>query len=179
MPFLVMPFGILSSIASARSGLIYHPIVTNCQEVVKYYHLERVMGMPVKLSDELVELAREEAATTDRSITGQIEHWAKIGRSVETVLRHQEVQAIKRSPAEATLSGPTRRAVQAALKRVVTEEDRSALARRLKRGRVVYQSDPAGSGLTERVDPDGTRTVGRLVNRRFVPARSARPRGRG
>ena len=43
------------------------------------------MGMPVKLSDELVESAREEAANTDRSITGQIEHWAKIGRSVETV----------------------------------------------------------------------------------------------
>jgi hypothetical protein len=47
------------------------------------------MGMPVKLSDELVAAARKEAATADRSITGQIEHWAKIGRSVETVLRHR------------------------------------------------------------------------------------------
>ncbi len=135
------------------------------------------MGMPVKLSDELVESAREESASTDRSITGQIEHWAKIGRSVETVLRHQDVQALKVSRG-ATLSGPTRRAVQAALQRVVTEENRGALARRLKRGRVVYQSDPAGSGLTERIDPDGTRTLGRLVNRRFVSARSARSRAR-
>lgn len=138
------------------------------------------MGMPVKLSDELVESAREEAASTDRSITGQIEHWAKIGRSVETVLRHQDIQAIKRSPADATLSGPTRRAVQAALERVATEEDRGALARLLKHARVVYQSDPRGSGLTERIDPDGRRTIGRLVNRRFVPARSAvRSRARG
>ena len=48
-------------------------------------------------------------------------------------------------------------AVTAALKRVVTEEkDRSALAGRLKRGRVVYQSDPTGSGFTERIEPDGT-----------------------
>ena len=53
------------------------------------------MGMPVKLSDDLVASARKEAASTDRSITGQIEHWAKIGRSVETVLRHQDVQALK------------------------------------------------------------------------------------
>ena len=136
------------------------------------------MGMPVKLSDALVESAREEAASTDRSITGQIEHWAKIGRSVETVLRHQDIRALKRSSAAATLSRSTRRAVQAVLERVVTEEDRSALARRLKRGRAVYQSDPTGSGLTERIDPDGTRTLGRLVSRRFVPARSARPRGR-
>ena len=48
----------------------------------------------------------------------------------------------------------------AALERVVAEKDRSALARRLKRGRVVYQSDPAGSGLMERIEPDGTRTLG-------------------
>ncbi len=136
------------------------------------------MGMPVKLSDELVESAREESASTDRSITGQIEHWAKIGRSVETVLCHQDVQALKVSPEGATLSGPTRRAVQAALQHVVTEEGRGALARRLKRGRVVYQGDPTGSGLTERIDPDGTRTLGRLVNRRFVPARSGRSRAR-
>jgi len=34
------------------------------------------MGMPVKLSDELVREAREEARVVNRSITGQIEHWA-------------------------------------------------------------------------------------------------------
>ncbi len=69
-------------------------------------------------------------------------------------------------------------AATAALKWVVAEKDRSALARRLKRGRVVYQSDPTGSGFTERIEPDGTRTLGRLMNRRFVPARSAGSRAR-
>src|SRR5258707_219002 len=116
------------------------------------------MGMPVKLSDELVASARKEAASTDRSITGQIENLAKIGRSVETV--------------------PARRAVQAVLERLITEKNRGPLASRLKAGRVVYQSDPAGSGLTERLSPDGTRTLGRLANRRFVPARPTRSRGR-
>jgi len=38
------------------------------------------MGMPVKLSDDLVLSARLEAEATDRSITAQIEHWAKIRR---------------------------------------------------------------------------------------------------
>ncbi len=136
------------------------------------------MGMPVKLSDELVASARKEASSTDRSITGQIEHWAKIGRSVETVLRHQDVQALKRSPADATLSVPARRAVQAVLERLVADKNRGTLASRLKADRVVYQSDPAGSGLTERVSPDGTRTVGRLANRRFIPARATRSRVR-
>jgi hypothetical protein len=136
------------------------------------------MGMPVKLSDDLVQSAREEAASTERSITGQIEHWARIGRSVEAVLRHQDVQALKRSPMDATLTGPARRAIEAALERAVADTGRAALARRLKAGRVVYQSDPAGSGLTERIGPDGTRTLGRLVNRRFVPARASRSRRR-
>jgi hypothetical protein len=136
------------------------------------------MGMPVKLSDDLVQSAREEAASTERSITRQIEHWARIGRSVEAVLRHQDVQALKRSPMDATLTGPARRAIEAALERAVADTGRAALARRLKAGRVVYQSDPAGSGLTERIGPDGTRTLGRLVNRRFVPARAFRSRRR-
>jgi hypothetical protein len=136
------------------------------------------MGMPVKLSDDLVQSAREEAASTERSITRQIEHWARIGRSVEAVLRHQDVQALKRSPMDATLTGPARRAIEAALERAVADTGRAALARRLKAGRVVYQSDPAGSGLTERIGPDGTRTLGRLVNRRFVPARASRSRRR-
>ncbi len=135
------------------------------------------MGMPVKLSDKLVESAREEAANTDRSITGQIEHWAKIGRSVEIVLRHQELQTLKRSPLKAQLPSGTRHAIQAVLERLAAEDDRRALARRLRTGRTVYQSDPAGSGLTERIEPDGSRTLGRFANRRFVPARVTRSGG--
>lgn len=130
--------------------------------------------MPVKLSDELVEAAREEAVHTDRSITGQIEHWAKIGRSVEAVLRYQEVQTLKRSPLKARLTTRARHAIHAALARVVAESERRALAQDLQAGRTVYQSDPAGSGLTERIEPDGSRTLGRLVNRRFIPARPTR-----
>ena len=137
------------------------------------------MGMPVKLSDELVESAREEAANADRSITSQIEHWAKIGRSVETILRHQDIRKLKRSPSSVTLTSVARRSIEAALARVVAETDRRSLGRRLRAGRTVYQSDPAGSGLTERIEPDGRRTLGRLVNRTFVrvgPARAQRRR---
>src|SRR5262245_32095048 len=132
------------------------------------------MGMPVKLSDDLVESARAAAANTDRSITGQIEHWAKIGRAVEIVLRHQDVQALKRSPPTSPLTGVARQAIQSALEKLATETDRRALERSLKSGRIVYQTDPGGSALTERIEPDGTRTLGRFENRRFVPVRHAR-----
>lgn len=136
------------------------------------------MGMPVKLSDELVDSARAEAASTDRSITGQIEHWAKIGRSVEAVLGHKEVQALKRSPQSATLTATSHRAIQAALAQVVSETNRRALAGRLRTGRTVYQIDPSGSGLTERIESDGTRTLGKFTDRRFVPTPPSRSRAR-
>lgn len=41
------------------------------------------MGRAVKLSDELVESARYESEIYSRSMTQQIEHWARIGRAVE------------------------------------------------------------------------------------------------
>ena len=42
------------------------------------------MPSAVKLSDELVELARNEAKLMKRSIAGQVEYWATLGRTIET-----------------------------------------------------------------------------------------------
>jgi hypothetical protein len=41
-------------------------------------------SMPIKLSGELVEEARHSAKLFHRSLTGQIEHWAVIGRVIES-----------------------------------------------------------------------------------------------
>lgn len=136
------------------------------------------MGMPVKLSDELVQLARKEARAADRSITAQIEHWAKLGRSVETALRHEDAVALKATGGDLqrAFPGPSRQEIYALLQRVAAGADRSELSQGLRRGRVVYQSDPRGSGAIERIEPDGTRTPGRIENRRFVAGRRTRNR---
>jgi len=39
------------------------------------------MGMPVRIDDDLYELAKLEAKVEHRTIAGQIEFWAKVGRS--------------------------------------------------------------------------------------------------
>lgn len=136
------------------------------------------MGMPVKLSDELVRLARKEADAADRSITAQIEHWATLGRAVEAALRHEDALAVKRSGGdlEKAFAGPSRQAIHTLLQNVAGAIDRAELARRLTHGRVVYQTDPNGSGMIMRIEPDGTRTVGRFEKRRFVAARRTRSR---
>jgi hypothetical protein len=131
------------------------------------------MGMPVKLSDELVTAARAEAEASQRSIAAQVEHWARLGRAVEAVLPHPDVVALKRAP-DLTAAFPDRskrEAVLALLNRLESSPERSAALRRVRGGeRPVYGSDPAYPGLVVRIDPDGTRTPGRFENRRFVPA---------
>jgi len=39
------------------------------------------MGMPVRIDDVLYEQAKADAAAEHRSIAGQIEFWAKVGRA--------------------------------------------------------------------------------------------------
>lgn len=41
------------------------------------------MAVALKLSDELVELAKPTAAAQHRSIPKQIEHWARLGKLIE------------------------------------------------------------------------------------------------
>jgi len=133
------------------------------------------MGMPVKLSDDLVQLARAEAEAEDRSITSQIEHWAKLGRAAEAALGYAESRALKRSAGDldrAVADVSTRRRVRTTLERLARSTERSAIADRLRRRtNAAYEADPKHPGMVVRVAPDGTRTSGRLVNRRFVAAR--------
>lgn len=41
------------------------------------------MASAIKLSDTFVEIARNEGRVMGRSIAGQVEHWARLGRAVE------------------------------------------------------------------------------------------------
>lgn len=54
------------------------------------------MPQPVKLSDPLINAARTVAPEADRSIAGQIEHWARLGRVAERVLTFDESAHLKR-----------------------------------------------------------------------------------
>ena len=55
------------------------------------------MGQPVKLSDALVLDARIAAQAQERSIAGQIEFWAKLGRSVEQVLTGRQSAEVRQT----------------------------------------------------------------------------------
>lgn len=129
------------------------------------------MPSPVKVSDKLLALAREEAASAHRSATAQIEHWATLGRAVEVMVVYRDVLALKR--AGQALPIPTfvgRDEVHEVLARLVEDLDREEVKARIQAAAMpLYTTDPDFPGMIVEVQADGTRTPGYLEGRRFVP----------
>jgi len=53
-------------------------------------------GIPVRLSAHLTAVARIEAEFQDRSLTEQVEHWARLGQAVEQAVAAATVARLKR-----------------------------------------------------------------------------------
>ncbi len=124
------------------------------------------MGQPVKLSDSLVEEARDTSAVAQRSIAGQIEFWAGLGRAMESILRGREALALRKAGASVTWTKALKGADSpSGRKRVAAHLDTLPYPH--------FEPAPDRPGCVVRVDADGTRTVGRFVKRRFQPVADA------
>lgn len=142
------------------------------------------MSMPVKLSDELVLSARREAALVERSITAQIEYWAKLGRALERALSHAEVLAISATHGaadnklvDAFPEPAQQRSVRAVMQAVLASSERSAAQAIIHAsGQPVYESDPQRPGGVIQVAANGKRVAGYFEQRRFVPDKVALPK---
>ncbi len=120
------------------------------------------MSQPVKLSDALVLDARLAGEAVERSIAGQVEFWAKLGRSVELLLGAPEVLSLCRRAAARPLSE--------CLDSVDTPEGRERVRAYLREGPWPhYETDPDHVGVLIRIDADGKQTRGRFVKRQFIP----------
>jgi hypothetical protein len=123
------------------------------------------MSQPVKVSDALVLDARLMGEATQRSIAGQIEFWARLGRSIESLLRGDQMLALCRAGKAKPLS--------ACLKTMDSAEGRSRLAEHLKALPFPhFEPAPGSAGLLVRIESNGKRTTGRFVNRKFQSVRS-------
>ncbi len=121
------------------------------------------MGQPVKISDELVLDARMISKIGHRSIAGQIEFWAHLGEALEPLLQGIQVMALMRSKAAKSLS--------ACLESIDSPEGRRRVADHLNGLPFPhYRPAPGRPGFLVRTEADGTRTVGRFLNRRFMAA---------
>jgi hypothetical protein len=117
------------------------------------------MSQPVKVSDALVLDARLTGEVAERSIAGQIEYWARLGRAIEPLLRGDKALALRRAGDSKPLSE--------CLRTVDSPEGRQRVAEHLN-SRPYPHYEPAESpGLLVRIESNGKRTIGRFVNRKF------------
>jgi hypothetical protein len=120
------------------------------------------MSQPVKLSDDLVLQARLVAKSAERSIAGQIEFWARLGRAIEPLLNSRKVLELKESRGGQTLSS--------LWSTVDHSEGRRRVSDYLARQPYPhYEVAPDKPGLLVRIDESGSRILGRFVNRQFQP----------
>lgn len=124
------------------------------------------MSQPVKVSDALLLDARVAGEAVERSIAGQIEFWAKIGRALEPLLRGDHMLALCRSGNVKPLSACLTTADSPAGRQRVVEHLNS-------RPFPHYEAAPASPGLLVRIEANGKRTVGRFVNRQFQPVKNS------
>lgn len=118
------------------------------------------MGQPVKLSDELVDDARAVVPFSQRSIAGQIEFWAGLGKSIEPLLRGDRALALQMAGGERPLSQ--------LLSEIETAKGRKRLEATLnKRPYPHYKPVPDHPDLICRIEEDGSETIGRFVGREF------------
>jgi hypothetical protein len=122
------------------------------------------MSQPVKISDDLMLDARLAGQWLQRSIAGQIEFWAALGRALEPLLEGDRALALRKSGKLRPLSE--------CLESVGLPEGRRRLADVLKSQPFPrYEPAPGRPGFLVRIERDGTRTVGRFVGRVFKRAR--------
>jgi hypothetical protein len=123
------------------------------------------MSQPVKLSDSLVLDARLAGELEERSIAGQVEFWAKLGRSVDLLLSGRQVLQLCRNASA--------RPISECLEMVDTPEGRKRLKEHLaSKPFPHFEPDPRRKRVYIRIDADGARTSGRFVGREFRPIRS-------
>jgi len=122
---------------------------------------------PVKISAELLLGARVTGQVLKRSIAGQIEFWASLGRAIDPLLHGDAVIALCRSGQGRPLSN--------ALASVDTPTGRARVSKHLARQPFPhFEADPDNPALLIRIDANGRRTRGRFVNRKFQAVKSNR-----
>ncbi len=126
----------------------------------------------LKVSAAFSASVREAAEAADRSMTGQVEHWGKLGRAAERVLPAQVAAALKQcgGDLDAAEDPALRRRVLEALAAVTAGQGAGETTRYLQSlGQPLFEADPYDPGKILRILPDGTRQRGRMGSRGFQP----------
>jgi hypothetical protein len=119
------------------------------------------MPTAIKLTDDFVELARGEGRVMGRSIAGQVEHWARLGRALERApgFDYERIRAVLSAQASFDALGADEQtvalaALEAELEQPLPAEREKAFFARLRaRGVPIYGEPRVVAARGARVKP--------------------------
>ena len=125
---------------------------------------------PVRLQDALMRSAALAGARQHRSAAQQIEYWASLGREMATLLDPDRLLAVQAGLARLHVEPVTAPSVIPEQVFAALEAERSSgvLANSVSSAPVRYQACSSRPGYLERLDKDGSRSVGRFANGEFL-----------
>lgn len=127
-------------------------------------------SLAIKISSDLATAARQAAAHADRSLTAQVEHWARLGQVADQQLTGSAMLALKHP--DHAVSKPEDQAEILALLENLRQPGwatKKALESGFLDGRTVTGSDPRDPSILVRRDAKGVETRGTLIDGEFVP----------
>jgi hypothetical protein len=130
-------------------------------------------AVAIKISQSLADQARAVAPHADRSLTGQVEHWARIGHAVEPFLSVAAIAALKKCGGDLSrLEDPSERAALLECLENIRRQPSfvATMAHLAQPGAPLYEADPADPLGVIQISPNGVRTAGKFINRVFVPS---------
>jgi hypothetical protein len=134
------------------------------------------MSQPVKLSDALVLDARIAAQAQQRSIAGQVEFWASLGKSVELLLNGSQIMHLRRGNLDSTPDPKSAQSLGELIDLVGTPEGNARIKKNLDAEPFPhFEAHPAQAGLFIRTEANGAKTIGKFIGRVWtvVPAKAA------
>lgn len=126
---------------------------------------------PLRLEAHLVEQASISGKLLHRSTAEQIEYWADIGRNISKVITPELLLQVYAGVAKVKvekITGP-HLSPDALFSDLENDRKSGALQNNISTSSVRYQASPHYPGYLERIDHDGTVTVGQFKNGNFKP----------
>ena len=125
---------------------------------------------PIRLDAELIAAAELQGKAAHRSAPSQIEFWASIGRRLAPSLSSNDLVAIGQGLARIRIeTGPSNRVDPDAVFTAVAQHRNTPFVSTAAHPASFQYESSQTVGYIDRVDADGTRTTGKMVNGQFVP----------
>ncbi|MFZ4405428.1 MAG: TA system antitoxin ParD family protein [Pseudobdellovibrionaceae bacterium] len=138
------------------------------------------MSIPIRVSDELLEDAKQQIKMSYRSLTKQIEFWAQIGKEAEVNMTPADVAALVSGEVEIKVVRKKSEPVDFDGVFDEIESDRKAgtIKSKVLKDKVWYEESPKNPGMFFRMTTEGEQTLGKFSDGKFIAKKAIKKMAR-